>query len=147
MKPLSLIEKAFFLKKVKLFADLDLDLLLAIAEKLHHDEYDQNERIFALNQAANRMYLIVHGTIQILDERMRPLCDLGSGDSFGDESLFNEQPRSYAAICKSDAHLLTLSRSHLLSIISECPSVAVFLLQNYSQSLPCRLKGGIPASL
>ena len=27
MKPLSLIEKAFFLKKVKIFVDLDLDLL------------------------------------------------------------------------------------------------------------------------
>ena len=76
MKPLSLIEKAFFLKKVKIFADLDLDLLLAVAEKLHYDEYDQNEQVFALNQAANRMYLIVQGSVQILDEQMRPLCDL-----------------------------------------------------------------------
>lgn len=140
MKPLSLIEKAFFLKKVKFFADLDLDLLLAVGEKLHHDEYDQNERIFALHQAANRMYLIVHGIVQILDERLRPICELSSGDCFGDESLFNEQTRNYSAICKTDAHLLILSRSHLLSVISECPSVAVALLQSYAQTLPCRLK-------
>ena len=138
MKPLSLIEKAFFLKKVKFFNDLDLDLLIAVAEKLHPDEYDQNERVFALHQAANRMYLIVHGIVQILDERMRLICELTSGDCFGDESLFNEQPRSYAAICKTDTHLLILSRSHLLSVISECPSVAVALLQSYAQPLPCR---------
>ncbi len=140
MKPLSLIEKAFFLKKVKPFADLDLDLLLAISEKLHHDEYDLNERIFVHQQAANRMYLIVKGSVQIFDERMRPVCELGAGDYFGDESLFNEQERSYTAICKSDAHLLALSRSHLFSAISECPSIAIALLQTYAQQLPCRLK-------
>lgn len=147
MKSLSLIEKAFFLKKVKLFADLDLDLLLAIAEKLHHDEYDQNERVFALNQAANRMFLIVQGRVQILDELMRPISELEVNDFFGDESLFNEQPRSYFAICKTDAHLLILSRSHLLSIISECPSVAVALLQSYAHMLSCRLKVGVAAPL
>lgn len=140
MKPFSLIEKAFFLKKVKIFADLDLDLLLAIAEKLHHDEYDQNDHVFSLNQAANRMYLIVQGSIQILDERLRPVSELSAGDFFGDESIFNEQPRSYFAICKTDAHLLIMSRSHLMSVISECPSVAVALLQCYSQPFSCRLK-------
>ena len=138
MKPLSLIEKAFFLKKVKLFADLDLDLLLAIAEKLYDDDYDQGEKIFCHSQAANRIYLIVQGSVQILDEKLRPLAALSACDFFGDESLFNDQPRSYAAICKADTLFYTISRSHLLSIISECPSVAVTLLQSYSQLLPCR---------
>ncbi len=140
MKPLSLIEKAFFLKKVKPFSELDLDLLLAIAEKLYYDEYDANERVFSHGQAANRMYLIVRGSVEIDDAKMRPLYQIGNGDFFGDESLFNEQPRSYGAICKTDTELLTVSRSHLLSIISECPSVAVSLLQCYAQQLPCRSK-------
>ena len=137
----SLIEKAFFLKKVRLFSELDLELLLAVAEKLHEDDYDANEKIFTPGQVANRIYLIAKGTVQILDDKMRPLCELGSGDYFGDESLFNEQPRGYAATCKTDALFFTLSRSHLLSIISECPSVAVALLQAYSQHLSCRHKG------
>jgi CRP-like cAMP-binding protein len=134
----SLIEKAFFLKKVRLFNELDLELLLAIAEKLHEDDYDADEKIFTSGQVANRIYCIASGTVQILDERMKVLCELGPGDYFGDESLFNEQPRLYSAVCKTDALFLTLSRSHLLSIISECPSVAVALLQAYAQHLPCR---------
>lgn len=134
----SLIEKAFFLKKMRLFSELDLEILLAIAEKLHEDEYDKDEKVFTPGQVANRIYLIATGTVQILDERMKQVAELHAGDYFGDESLFNEQPRSYAAVCKSDALFLTLSRSHLLSIISECPSVAVTLLQSYSQLLPCR---------
>ncbi len=140
----SLIEKAFFLKKVRLFSELDLELLLAIAEKLHEDDYDANEKIFSAGQVANRIYLIAKGTVQILTERMKPLVELSLGDYFGDESLFNDQPRTYAAVCKTDALFLTLSRSHLLSILSECPSVAVALLQSYSHELPCRHKGLVP---
>lgn len=139
----SLIEKAFFLKKVRLFNELDLELLLAIAEKLHEDDYDANEKIFISGQVANRIYLIEKGTVQILDEWMKPLVELTANDYFGDESLFNDQPRAYAAICKTDALFFTLSRSHLLSILSECPSVAVALLQSYSQQLPCRYKGAL----
>jgi CRP/FNR family cyclic AMP-dependent transcriptional regulator len=142
----SLIEKAFFLKKVRLFNELDLELLLAIAEKLHEDDYDSGEKVFTTGQVANRIYLIVSGTVQLLDERFKLLTELTAGDYFGDESLFNEQSRGYAAICKTDALFLTLSRSHLLSIISECPSVAVALLHAYAGQLPCRHGRPTPVS-
>lgn len=142
----SLIEKAFFLKKVRIFHELDLELLLSIAEKLHEDDYDENEKIFTPEQVANRIYFIAEGAVLILDEKMKPLIELGIGDYFGDESLFNENPRSYTALCKKDALFFTLSRSHLLSTISECPSVAVSLLQAYAQQLPCRYKGALVTS-
>ncbi len=136
----SLIEKAFFLKKIRLFNELELELLLAIAEKLHEDDYDADEKIFSTGQVANRIYFIVEGQVEILDEKSRVLAKLNNGHYFGDESLFNEQPRAYAAICKTDTILLSLSRSHLLSIISECPSVAVALLQSYAKQLTCIFK-------
>ena len=69
----SLIEKAFFLKKVRLFSELGLELLLTIAEKLHEDDYDANEKIFHTGQVANRIYLIAKGVVQIVDEKMKLL--------------------------------------------------------------------------
>jgi cAMP-dependent protein kinase regulator len=117
----SLIEKAFFLKKVRLFHELDLELLLAIAEKLHEDDYDAGEKIFTSGQVANRIYLIVQGTVLISDEKMKPLTELSVGDYFGDESLFNEHPRCYLALCKKDALFFTLSRSHASSICATTP--------------------------
>jgi CRP-like cAMP-binding protein len=134
----SLIEKAFFLKKVRLFNELDLELLLAIAEKLHEDDYDAQEKVFTPGQVANRIYLIAKGTVQISDDKMKSLAQLHGGDYFGDESLFNDLPRGYEVVCKTDCLFLTLSRSHLLSIISECPSVAVVLLQSYAQQVACK---------
>jgi CRP/FNR family transcriptional regulator, cyclic AMP receptor protein len=138
MKPPSLIEKAFFLKRVRLFSEIEFELLLSIAEKLHEDDYDANEKIFSMGQAANRIYLIEKGVVQLVDERAKPIVELEEGDFFADESIFNDNPRSYGAICKTDAVLYTLSRSHLLSIISECPTVAIALLQIYASALPCR---------
>jgi CRP-like cAMP-binding protein len=138
MKPLSLIEKAFFLKKVRLFSELELDLLLAIAEKLHHDDYDADEQIFNPGQVANRIYFIVQGSVQIADPIGRALAELGPADYFGDESLFNDLPRAYGARCRTDTLFLTLSRSHLLSAISECPSISISLLQSFAHAFPCR---------
>ena len=134
----SLIEKALFLKKLRLFNELELESLLAIAEKLHEDEYDAGEKIFVVGQVANRIYLIGAGSVQLFDERMKLLTELAAPDYFGDEAIFNENPRAYSAVCKTDGILLSLSRSHLLSTISECPSVAVSLLQSYAHRQPCR---------
>lgn len=134
----SLIEKAFFLKRVRLFADLSLELLLAIAEKLYEDDYDPQEKVFEAGQVANRIYLVFEGSVEIVDSWGKPLQELGAFDFFGDESLFNEQPRAYSARCLKKSLFYTLSRSHLLSILSECPTVALALLQGYAQELPCR---------
>ena len=137
MKQLSLIEKAFFLKKTKLFSDLDLDMLVAIADKLNQDVYDPNEKIFEINQRANFIYFIAKGSVQLTDETNS--IELHEESFFGDESLFNEKPRTYKAFCTQPSLILTLSRSQLLSIISESPSVALALLEFYAIKTPKRL--------
>ncbi len=55
-----------------------------------------------------------------------------------DVCLFNENPRTYSAICTSNTLFLTLSRTNLLTIISECPTVAVSLLKCYTKAISCR---------
>ncbi len=140
MKHLSLIEKAFFLKKTKLFEELDLDLLLAVADKISQDIYDKGEKVFLPNQVANRIYFIAQGSVKLVGPAKENLTSLKKGDFFGDESLFNEKPRAYGAICSEDSLILTISRSHLHTIISECPSVAIALLRSFATLLPCRQK-------
>jgi len=136
MKKLTLIDKALLLKKTSLFESLDLDLLLPIADKLTPVEYDPEETVFGAGEQGNRMFLIVEGQVNLYNNQQSIV--LGIKDFFGDESLFNEQPRTYAAVSKTDSTLLTLSRTNLLTIISEAPSVAVALLQVYTTATPFR---------
>ncbi len=138
MKKLNLIDKAFHLKKTVLFGSLDLDLLLPIADKLGIADFDIDDVIFNINEQANRMYLLVKGTIEIQDPDGNFLASLREGEFFGEEAIFNEKPRGYKAICKSDAQLLSLSRTHILTIISECPAVAIAFLQVYTSFVTFR---------
>ena len=138
MNNLNLIEKAFLLKKTALFASLDLDLLLTISDKLEQVNYKKNEKIFPLNQEVSWMYLTVTGVVLIQDGLGDKLAKLAEGDFFGEESIFNDQPRAYEAISETDVTLLALSRSHLFSIITECPSVAIALLHAFSINISFR---------
>jgi CRP/FNR family transcriptional regulator, cyclic AMP receptor protein len=133
MKKLSLIEKAFFLKKTILFNDLDLDLLIAIADKMHQDVYEKEEKVFELDQIANKMYFIAKGSVNILDENQKVIKTLLKNEFFGDESLFNEKPRGYSVFCLEDSLLISLNKTNFQTILSECPSVAISLLNCYAK--------------
>jgi CRP/FNR family cyclic AMP-dependent transcriptional regulator len=117
MNRFTLIDRAFFLKRTVLFTSLDLDLLIAIADKLT---------------------IIARGHVEIMDKENKKIATLDADDFFGDESLFSEMPRSYSAISKSESVLFALSRTNLLTIISECPSVATGFLQAYTSITPFR---------
>ena len=138
MKKLSLIEIAFFLKNTSLFEDLELDLVIAIADKMHQDLYDKKEIIFEKDQIASKMYFIAKGSVNILDEKKNIIKTLKKNDFLGDESVFNNKPRAYCAICSEDSLILSLNKTNLHTIIMECPSVAISLLTTYSQSVKNR---------
>ena len=138
MRELNLIDKAFFLKKTTLFGSLDLDLLLSIADKMEMLHFRPSDIIFSPEQDAHRMYLILKGHILITDRTGSQLEELEAGDFFGDEALFTERLRTYSASCKTKVELLSLPRSHLLSIIHECPTVAISLLECYTAKITFR---------
>lgn len=123
MKKIGLIDKAFLLKRTPLFSNVELDLILAAADKLGLSDWDPNETIFNVGDEATRMYFIAKGEVLSDGKTLR------SPAFFGDEALFNERPRAYKAVSLTDTLLLTLSKTNLLTIISECPQVAVGLLQ------------------
>lgn len=138
MKHLTLIDKAFLLKRTAPFSTLNLDLLLTIADKLGLVVFDPGDYIFFMKEEANRMYFIVKGQVHLQGADNQDLHILGTGDFFGEESLFNNKPRGYAAFTSVETHVLTLSRTSLYTIISECPSVAVGFLQVYTSMMPLR---------
>jgi CRP/FNR family transcriptional regulator, cyclic AMP receptor protein len=138
MKRLTLIDKAFLLKRTPIFNTLDLDLLLTIADKLGAVIFDAGDFVFIANEEANRMYFVIRGQVEIQSMSNQIIDRLGEGDFFGEESLFNNKPRAYAAFTPIETYVLTLSRTNLYTIISECPSVAVGFLQVYTSVVDYR---------
>lgn len=138
MSELILIEKAFFLKKTALFSEVDLDLLLAISDKVDVYEFDKGDFAFSYNQEAKSLYVIFSGTVDILDENDVIVTTLGHFDFFGDEAIYAHTPRNYSARISSDAQLIVISRSHINEIILEAPQVALALIRAYATVTPIR---------
>lgn len=132
MKLLTLIDKAFLLKRTPVFGMLDFDLLLVVSDKLETLNFQSADQIFAVGEPASRMYFIVKGAVDILDEYNKPIVTLRTPEFFGDEAVLSDKTRGYSATSKTDSLILTLSKTNLLTIISECPQVAVGLLQAYT---------------
>lgn len=138
MKLPNQVEKAFLLKKTFLFSGLSLDHLFAIAHKMDIVTLEENEFIFKNNQSALHIYIIAKGKIELVDENNDTLIELGEGDLFGDEALFNDQIHQYQAKGLTSCQLLTLTKKHLTAIISECPSVAINLLEAFARKITFR---------
>jgi CRP/FNR family cyclic AMP-dependent transcriptional regulator len=138
MKQLTQIDKAFLLKKTSLFASLDADLLLTLSDKFECETYKKGTKIFEIDQESGKIYLLVEGTVLISNRQGSPLAELRTLEIFGDEGVLSEKRRGYDAFCQTDALLLTLSQSHLLAILGECPTVAIHLLETYAANVDFR---------
>ncbi len=139
-RKLSLIDKAFFLKRMPLFRSLTLEMLLPIADKLVLASFDKGDIIFDYDDEAHRMYFVVDGQVEIQNRDKKCLARLEQGSFFGDEALFDDSRRSYRAWVAVDTEIMTLSQTNLLTIISEYPNVALGFLSVYASTLPDRAK-------
>lgn len=134
---LTLIEKALLLKRAPLFAELDLDLLLPVCDKMTVMTFEPNQTIFQAGDKGEQMYLVVDGEVRLESSNADPVM-VQASHVFGEEALLNECPRTYRATSQTPVTLLTLGQKHLLTILSECPLVALVLLQAYAHALPFR---------
>lgn len=137
---LSMVEKAFLLKKTDLFSGTDLDLLLAVAENLAILSCEKGSSVFKNGQKARRLYFLIEGCVEVANERNHTLAVLHPVDYFGDEALFSDTTRAYSVHCMKDSLMLTLSRSNLFHLIEECPWVALTFLRHYSASAGFRCR-------
>lgn len=132
MKKLGLIDKAFILKRTPLFQTLDLDLILTCADKLGISTFQKDEIIFEIGEEAHRMFIVAKGSVRLENEAGQKSTVKGI-EFFGDESLFSDKVRTYRAVADDDnTYLLTLSKTNLFTMISECPSIGVGFLQVYA---------------
>jgi len=129
---LTLMDKAFALKGTTLFATLDLEMLLAVADKADVIVFDDGDTVFKSGQDANRIFVMVEGEVEAEGERLH------APDFFGDEAIFNGGIRKYGVISRGKVTVLTLARTTLLAAISESPSVAISLVQAYAQTTEFR---------
>ena len=94
--------------------------------------------------ADDTMFIIARGSVNILKEgsggNKRILAALGQGQTLGEMSLLDGEPRSATAVAESDVVLLAMSKSALEDMIREKPGLAVKFIMKLARLLSQRLR-------
>ena len=136
---LSTIEKIIFLKEVPFFQGMTIDQLEVLANICEEKLYNEDERIFAENDPGGALYVIVSGRVGIEQERRKGssvrLATLGPRAYFGETSLFDDSPRSSAALALQATLTLRLRREPLIALARQNPEVSLELITVLSERL------------
>ena len=119
---------ADFLTKVPIFSNLSQEQLQALPDKLHRRRYHRGEVIFHQDDPADRIHIIVVGTVKISitseDGRERDIALFQPTDCFGEMALLDGSNRSATATALEDTETMALYQRDFLDYLSTSPEVA-----------------------
>jgi CRP/FNR family transcriptional regulator, cyclic AMP receptor protein len=127
------------LNATPLFAALDETAASSLRASMQEVRLPRGQSLFAEGDPGDRVYVITTGKIKLgrtaPDGRENLLAILGTGEMFGELSLFDPGPRTAGASAVTDSTLLELSHDDLQPWLTERPEVAVQLLAALARRL------------
>ena len=105
------------LKHIAALQGMDNDALARLAAALEEKNYADGQAVFAEGDPGDGMYFIASGNVRIekrtgaAGSPSKTLSVLEAGDYFGEMSLFDQQPRSAAAVAAGPTQTLRLSKA------------------------------------
>lgn len=127
------------LGRVKLFAGLAAEDLVALAANLQRRRYGKGQFIFQEGDPGLCLYLVESGKVKITsfssEGKGLVLNLFGPGDFFGELALLDGEPRSADAVAQEPCQLLLLQRDDFMRFLETRPHVAIKLLATVSSRL------------
>lgn len=115
-----------FLHEVPLFSEASLDDLVAVDHALASETYLGGEAIVTEGESGDRLCIVYRGEVLVRKES-RVLAQLGSGDFFGEMSLFDAEPRSATVTAIGEVEVLALQRDRFHSLVQQRPNILMRL--------------------
>ena len=129
------------LKTIPIFEDLTSNEFEEISRLVHKRNYKKGEIIFKKNSPGEGMYIIISGSVNIIDPDSETVfASLSNNNFFGEMALLDEEPRSAQAIAVTPSDLIGFFRTDMKSLISRFPDMGNKILLNLSQVLAERLR-------
>ncbi len=132
------------LKQVPIFSDLTPKELAEVEKIVHRRRYKKNETIIRTGDPGLGMYIIINGSVEIIEEEekagKRTLATLSNGSFFGDMALLDEDPRSASAMALVDSEIIGFFRPDFLDLIYRKPKLGIKVLLALARVLGERLR-------
>jgi CRP-like cAMP-binding protein len=132
------------LKQVPIFSDLAPKELAEVEKIVHQRRYKKSETIIHDGDPGLGMYIIVSGSVEIVEEDTKAgkktLAKLSDGSFFGDMALLDEEPRSASAIALVDSDIMAFFRPDFLDLIYRKPKLGIKVLLALARVIGERLR-------
>ena len=120
------------LRQTPLFSGFDDEALDALQQSMTDTGLERAEVLFREGDSGDRLYVVLDGKVKLgrtsADGRENLLAVLGTGQMFGELSLFDPGPRSATATAVTDCRLASLGHTDLQRWLTDRPDVARGLL-------------------
>ncbi|QOJ22311.1 MAG: Crp/Fnr family transcriptional regulator [Gammaproteobacteria bacterium] len=121
------------LTTIKEFQHLSTEDMAKIAAACQWHRYDAGNEIVRYHDQNNSVFFIVQGEIRILYHGLSGqeviLCDLPTGEMFGELTAIDGHPRSATAIAKTSALLASMSASDFQHLVYSNRQIAETILK------------------
>ena len=108
--------------------------------------YEDNEVVFRQGDKGDRLYIVVNGKIQIVNERPgQPtslIAELGPGQCFGEMALISDNPRNATARTAGAVDVLTVDRDAFHALFAHLPPLRDLFQQLIAQRTTPSTNGG-----
>ena len=139
MPPPAPSEKIWYLKRIKVFSDLDDMTLQAVAAKVGQAQFRRRETIFTAWDPGDRIYLLKSGRVKLYmlseDGREITLAIMEPGDIFGETALVNPAARQVFAEALDDATVAVMGLADFEALMRGQPDMALKVTQAIGQQL------------
>jgi len=111
----------------------------------HSRHFKAGECILKEGTEGRSLFLIESGHVRVMvtlkiERRIKPgICDLHTGDLFGELNLFEQNPRSASVAAISDVKLLEINGEHLSHYLNQRPEIGYPILKDLFQLMVTRL--------
>jgi CRP/FNR family transcriptional regulator, cyclic AMP receptor protein len=124
---LTSVDRLLFIRRVPIFKELRDDFIVRLASVMDELSFPANYTIFKQGEEGRSLYIVISGRVKIhIGDKL--LAEFPKGESFGEMSVFDAQPRSASATTLEACECLELTQEQLYDAIEETPEIAVNII-------------------
>jgi CRP/FNR family transcriptional regulator len=135
----SMENKVWYLRQNRLFEQAGEDAIEGGDQIFKTSVYPKRSMVFDQGDPTRVVFLIKRGKVRITrltaDGKEVTVAVLGAGDMFGEETLFDAQPRMTHAVCIEESLLCTAKADDLFALLSRNPTLALNVAKILSDRL------------
>ncbi|MEA2489324.1 MAG: hypothetical protein QOH21_1116 [Acidobacteriota bacterium] len=131
-----------FLKGVPLFVEFEADELSQLQRALHPTHFGPGDVILEEGNANRALHIVKSGRIRVtrhVQDREVSLCDLMSGQTFGELSIIEDGVASATLKAVTETEVLSISMNDLAAFLREKPAAAAKFWREIAIDLRRRL--------